>query len=272
MLKSVMKYEFRSLWRLSYPWLIVMAAAMAAACGMGFLLHTDLFTDSLWLAGVTILGTYGLFVVAVFLGGAILALLPQIRFYRSCFSDEGYLTFMLPVSTDRLLLGKMIPACLFTFLASILTVVGYVVALVIPIDVGSSVGITGEILEALRALFQYAGSEYILPLILNLVKFALQFVTYVILGHAAICIGALLMKKHKLLGAVVFGFLIYSAVNTLSGILSFLVGLPLDSLLDLYGPLYLTLSAAASILLDLGLLLGAYFLCRSLLSRHLNLE
>lgn len=275
MLKTAMKYECRSLWRLSFPWLIVMIGAMAFACGAGFLLNSWAGNEQpmQFFSSITMMGTYGLSLAAVFLCGAVLVLLPQFRFFRSCFSDEGYLTLMIPLSPDQFLFGKAIPACLFTFLALVLSFMGVAVAIYIPFLANAAPEIFRKFLKDLLLFRQNGEAAYILPSILNIVKIVLQFSAYVMLGYTAVCLGAVVFRKHRLLGAVVFEFLVFSVVNTLSDFLSFLfLGIAGGGMASTQSPLYVSLVSLALLLLYAAILACSYFLCRSLLFKHLNLE
>ena len=126
------------------------------------------------------------------------------RFYKSCFTDEGYLTFTLPVTTHEILLSSLIN----TFLGVLLMVVVACVSLGGLLLLGFS-GVEGfwpALWELLPRLLQDVANSLTGELLgyglMMLLAGTLGFICEIILLMLCITIGAMVAKKHKLLAAV----------------------------------------------------------------------
>lgn len=114
MLKKLLKYDFKSVFK--YWWIaavISFTLSIAGGVSLYLLLKEPEVPDA-----VILLSGLGLFLV--FLGFAAFILLSAIlvfvRFYKNFFTDEGYLTFTLPVSRLHLLNSKLIMSVSTLFL------------------------------------------------------------------------------------------------------------------------------------------------------------
>ena len=106
MLKKLLKYDFRAV--LKFWWIAVAANFLLSVTG-GFISLIESYDT--WLAElVSTMSGFPLFLVncsyvALFIVALVLLF---IRFYQNFFSDEGYLTFTLPVTRSQLLNSKVI--------------------------------------------------------------------------------------------------------------------------------------------------------------------
>ena len=103
MLRKLIKYDMKALNR----FLIIVHAflILAAILGRIFITSRAGSGSGEWNATILVLGFALCFLL---LTGATYttAIVAAVRFYRNMFSDEGYLTHTLPVSTDTLLLRR----------------------------------------------------------------------------------------------------------------------------------------------------------------------
>lgn len=145
----------------------------------------------------------GVAAVAICSAGSLFFLI--YRFYKRCFTDEGYLTFTLPVTTHQILLSSLVN-----------TVIGELIMLV---AVGLSVGIAvllflGAFPENLiwadvSVGLKEAFSQMWTSLVKNKEVFAsaagtgiIGALSELIVLMLAVTIGAMIAKKHKILAAV----------------------------------------------------------------------
>ena len=104
MFRKLLKYDIKSIANI---WLIMSATVLAMSVFAGFCVkdiiintnNPDYFPWSV--IGVMI--TY----IAYIAFGIITSILVYLRFYKNFFSDEGYLTFTLPVKRSHLLLSNL---------------------------------------------------------------------------------------------------------------------------------------------------------------------
>lgn len=278
MLKKVMKYEGCALWRVTSPLFLIMAGVSVLAFLLAlFISSTVASRPEMMLAQVTVSLFYVFLIASLFLVGAIFAVLVLSRFFTTCFSDEGYLTFMLPVPLHRLLLGKAVTAYLFFFVYLVALCGGLFIGAGLPYLLGSPDDFAHELVsvfEIFPMLFGLGGGGVsTLQWILTAVRILVQAGSILLLAYTSIVIGSTVMKKHKLFGSVIFGFVTYTVVEILNSLISFLF---LERILRedfvQLSETYFTFSNVMYILLFAALGVAGYFISYRLLDRHLNLE
>ena len=119
MFRKVLKYDFRAVGRLW--WILALALTWISVLGAIALRSIISFT-SMDMSRYTVLTEIMLIGAIIFLfasfiaicaSGLLTQLLVYYRFYRNFYTDEGYLTFTLPVSRKTLLLSKDSKSVLF---------------------------------------------------------------------------------------------------------------------------------------------------------------
>lgn len=148
------------------------------------------------------------------------------RYYKNLFTDEGYLTFTLPVKTSQIILSKLLTAIIWTIIVVISTVIGIFIFVIFGT---SSEFINYEVIDAIVKFFHYVtnlefisnfdliliGLEYLIYLFISLV-------TSILLMYLAITLGAITAKKHKILASVGFYFIISTIVSIIETIAEFI--------------------------------------------------
>ena len=228
MFKKLIKYDLTSVWRLW--WIILLTLPCATVVGslaIRFAIGSS-FSSNIVDVVVTTLAT--LLGIACFLvivvAGALTAVLVYIRFYKNLFSDEGYLTFTLPVSRRSILLAKTLNAFIWFSLYGVLVFICICIAAIVipPVDPGQ--GIFNPIVyeEAGSALSDSFG-PFITDL-LKLIVWVIIYITEIILlsavslllsintVHFCITLGAAVAKKAKVLTAIG----VYYGINVLSSL------------------------------------------------------
>lgn len=186
------------------------------------------------------------------------------RFYKSRFSDEGYLTFTLPVNHHQLLLSSILNSVFSVLIvvAACFTAVGIVVVLflsafplkLIWADVlMSAKQILNQIWESLCENAQevtMVAASALVGAVASLIELML-----------AVTIGAMIAKKHKILAAVA----VYYGINLA---LSFVQSMFAATVIFSQNFNWLM---GSTILVSLAAATGGYFLIYYLTSRRLNL-
>ena len=120
MLKKLLKYDIRAVAGLWWIGAVVsVGASILGAILMRFSIAvSDSNTPSVILKMFATLALIvGIFcVIAVAVSYVFTMILVFVRFYRHFFTDEGYLTFTLPVKRSTLLLSKSINAVIWCFM------------------------------------------------------------------------------------------------------------------------------------------------------------
>ena len=209
MLKKMLKHDMRAMWRTAMPLLLVSGIVSAVCCGMlYFTLNFSESSDESLIGILTLVGSfYVMGLIAVIVLPTIISVFVLVRYYKSLFTDEGYLTMVLPMSSTTLINEKI----LFTLIWWVITcgaiVVGVGVSAVLPITLYSKEILTG-IIESFKFIFGslLKPSVGLAASILNGILIALRLLESAMLTTAAITVGATVVRKRRLLGAFLFYF------------------------------------------------------------------
>lgn len=224
MLKKCLKYDFEAVMR---TWWIVAVSMMGAAviAGLGFRFFSQCMVADEVNEGLTVLAAFvaiGSYfcVMAMIIGMTVSFILIFWRMYTHFYTDQGYLTFTLPVKRSTLYLSKVIMATVLEAATVGILILGILfMVLVVPPTEGGEFFISLDWLSAIGDFFQglvdVAGWWLILWIpaaIAILVLFAL-FQNGLI--YFCITMGAVVAKRHKLIAAIG----IYYGVNLAVGLI-----------------------------------------------------
>lgn len=277
MLGKLLKHEWKAVWKVPTLLIgIVMLAGLVA--GLTFAMP---IWNSDWvglpMSGVMLILTFFFGLSGVNIGIIIYF---GVRYYKSMFTDEGYLTHTLPVSARELLLNKVITMSAW----NLITAAGVIVSLMIfggvavlalkPLDSEFSRDVIRALAE-LPGLFtdpSLSGFQtFCASLILMMFTSAFSG-TMILIG--AITLGQM-VRKHRILGAIGA----YFAINGVVQMVNTVVMMPLmfNSMnnvwwkMDSPFPIFTAFYTAMS-LVFVAVSIGLYFLCEYLIKRQLELE
>jgi len=271
MFAKLLKNEFRA----TAGWLATACIGAVAAGTVGgisirFLIQglaSGRITDNSKAGVGEIICAFAILTAVLVLGacGAASLIMLVVRFYQSRFTDEGYLTFTLPVSTHQILLSSLVHILLSIVIVSV--VIFGSVFLMILISV-TGIGelwqeTIGELMSGVHRLFSYLRPED-MPYVLLMAASALTHSLWeIVCLMLAISIGAVAVKKHKILLSVAIYYGIHILTAILEGgvmVVTLEAGDPMPA-----GPM------VGPILLCLALSIGGYFLMHYLVTKKLNL-
>lgn len=260
MFAKLLKMEFRSTWNvLGILCLSLVGAGLLGGVAIRYLVGED--TPKQWLM---ILCTLAIVAAVLFFAVCCAAaLIVQIvRFYRSRFTDEGYLTFTLPVTTHQILLSSFITSAVNLIAIAAVAVVSFVLMglCVVPEFeiLRKGLHILWEELPELWSRFTQA--DVLQAFGLLLLNMIVAFSNELILIMLAVTIGSLVAKKHKILAAVAFYYILHIVDLTFTGVSMVKLAESPDSLLGLLAIVNLIIAVAG------------YFLMYFLVDKKLNLN
>ena len=290
MLGKLIKHDFRALSRTLFPLQIgILGGGLVATLLSALSIR---LSEGSWAAanGSSLLQGLILSIsimTAVLIGVAIMAslfvtlILICYHFYRSFLSDEGYLTFTLPVSTSNLLWSKLFTGMFWVMINAVVVMITLLIYSVF--GTTSNTLINAEVLNGFRYFFTELlpqAKEYVsVPLVigesvvLGIVGLAAQLLQI----FFAIIIGGQVAKKHRILAAIGMYLLINMGVGMVSSVF-----LSVVSLGEFMVPM--TLTGAPEIgrfmtntfgwygLLSVGLCALFFLVSRSILRKNLNLQ
>lgn len=283
MFSKLLKHEWKANWRLlSILSLAVIIAAVVGTIALRVMVnYGDRLSESNSFLNLLLL-PLGLLVFVSFLAlvvyaAAVLFVL-LFRFYKNKFTDEGYLTFTLPVTNHQIFLSSAVNMLIWSVISVVLVILLFVVMILI--GTSTSGFINMELIRELRSLklilpemaeaySEILGDSYG---ILTLISILISPVYNVVLAMTCITLGAVVAKKHKILAAIG----IYYGANTVLGILSSaittvpsLMFIGNDGLAS--SDRYFTLTMVAQLLIYAAVIVGGYFLSTKLMKNKLNL-
>lgn len=267
MLGKLIKYDLRYVMR--YLWILAVASLGGAFIG-GF--SIKLINNSVsGLGGDLIaLGVIGIMIAVLVLSAFALASAVFIfyRFNQNFYTDEGYLTFTLPVKKSELLLSKLISGIAVFSVSTVILFIDIVIMIAIGEGFESSGGTTVQDPRSplLSAIYFVEG--------VTLVFAAAVLVT--LLVFIFISLSSMLKKKHRIIIGVIVAYLLSGALSML---FSFAFGFGSRSIIDMLAGLDAVvqdwLSALMLLTVDLLLLMlcaVAYTAEYRILDKHLNLS
>lgn len=122
MLGKLIKYEWRGLRLPLTIMMIVLAGTMILTCGVILTINPKLDETLAWYSGVALTLSFLLYyfgIIGCTLGTTLIVV---VRFYKTCYTDQGYLTHTLPVTPHQLLNSKILTA-IFTQLLMIFAII-----------------------------------------------------------------------------------------------------------------------------------------------------
>lgn len=233
MLKKCLKYDLAAVFRV--VWILIVVSFGAVVCmGAGLRCFTEVIIvpeeEPQFLAALGAMGGY-FFAICCFIVAIAAAVVGTIlvywRMYSNFFTDEGYLTFTLPVKRSTLYLSKVLTCSIVEMAGAAACLLGGLIAIPIAIPTEGfaliNVGIFTEIPTILTDMWNTLG---VWPVV-----WVLLIPPMILVGQLANCgltflcitLGAAIFKKGKLIAAVG----IYWLVNNLSGVVVQFVSFPL---------------------------------------------
>lgn len=228
MFGKLLKHDFKAVFR--YWWLLLPAVpVLSVAIGLAIrlLLTTELAVGEYPIIEILLILFISFAFVALAASTLVTPILSLVRFYKHFYTDEGYLTFTLPVRRRTLFLSKIVNASIFNAMYFLLMVFSVSAALVcaLPSDIlADFFSAFGKMLDGLKLL----GAWNVVYFVEWIALFVAIDLFATLLLYLCVTIGALVVRKAKL----VVGLAIYYGVNTaISSVLQILTSivLPLTS-------------------------------------------
>lgn len=218
MLGKLIKYEWKGFRFPLLIMIIVLTVATALTSGIILTINSD-FDEvsvvfsmlSLWI----IIVMYYFSIIGCLWG---IMLVIVVRFYKTCYTDQGYLTHTLPVSTQKILIVKIVSSAVVSMLVTIVTVVS--VLIILKLGVNHIVGddLISKVFEQLFSDFKdefgFSFGWYIAYLIFYFIIAVFANITTVL---GCVSLGQL-YTKHRVIGAIIAYLVIQFVMNLMGNI------------------------------------------------------
>lgn len=196
------------------------------------------------------------------------------RFYKNKFTDEGYLTFTLPVSAGQIFLSSFLNILAWLVISGLVVIAAVSMILFI----GAAEPLKEYVQEIQFAMGNLSGwveeemlgePGYRAYCVLASISTVIAPVYSVLLLMTSITIGSVLAKKHKILATIGMYYCINFGVSIVESTLAVVPTIILGMNEEIY--VFYASTSAITLLLQIGLGIGGYFLSTHLMKRKLNL-
>lgn len=280
MLKKLFKYENKALskWLLPLSIAVIILSILAS-----ILLKTQIiFNDSLdydIFSDLFNVSTSILLIVCIvaIVSTALIALVLILqRFRRNLFSNEGYLTFTLPVKPRDILLSKLFSASLWFLIVLISVTIG---AFIFAVFGTSKEFINYDVLNFISEVFDFLYQDGELAsfttafLIEYLIYMLISIPTGILLFYLSITLGNQIAKKHKVFAAIGMFFAISAVFSMIQSLFeTIFLYIPFSGgYIEDYN-FFSYLLFIPMIIVSIGAGIGFYFIIKYIIKNHLNLE
>lgn len=269
MLRKCLRYDLKSV----FPYWLIGAIAMIAFSILGGIAYRNLEVNPVsaylfrweWIILIIVYFAFAAFVV-------LSSILIYLRYYNHFFSDEGYLTFTLPVKRKTLFFSKVINGVIWQSLTNLVVLLSIIIIfLFVPsTDSGSSLPSTET--ESL-----FSGLWILVYILESLILTVISSVVSVLVMYYLITVGANMVRKNKLVSTIglIFGagvvLYILTYVGLFGGILytASVASLPFLNFTNYELLIFFCLALAIAIALTLAIAFAMMTL--RILERKLNL-
>lgn len=266
MLIKLFKHEWKATWKLPTG-LIVFLQIVTIFAGLTFAApfwESELDGLEVLLALVWLL--YYFSIIGVSLGITIYL---AVRFYKSMYTDEGYLTHTLPVTSHQLLISKVLPMIIWTALG--------LLGIFVSVSIFATMAVNFlqadmPMVEIITEVVQFFADDEGVRLLVSMLFLGIAgLLSSAMMIAGSITIGQL-VGKHKILGSIGA----YFAISTVVQICSNIVMIPLfvkddiyyeNSVFDIMTPAYFAIGVIALIIAVV-----LYFISEFIIRRKLNLD
>ena len=281
MFGKCLKYELRAYSRLLVPtFIVLMIVGVLMSVAVGVLTRLVAANGNELIQAIAAILLYFI-IMAVYLSLFIIPVMVFVltvrRFYKSFFTDEGYLTFTLPVSVDCHITSKL-TAALIADIFGVITAVLYVgiIALGAVISNFSAVSdfFTGMGFGELFEMLAYFGLDSVISLLLVIMLFVLSALANYLLLYLSISFGCMLAKKHRFIvcGACYLG--VNTVVSTIGSIVSTILTFVMSAAIIQMQEAGLIINIILAVLSALIAVeaVACYFITRYILKNKVNLD
>ncbi len=285
MLKKCLKYDLRAVGRIWWILAVVMmGAALLAGVSIRAMTQSMESGSSDFVVFLSVFGMLGALICFLAMAAALTVSIIMVywRTYTHFFTDEGYLTFTLPVKRSTLYLSKVLTAAIIETATVLLFVLGIGLILLIapPAENGQLINPAAYTVlgEAFALLWEGVGGWLIvwglaaIPCLLMTQLYACGLV------FLCLTIGSVIAKKHKLLAGIGIYFGVTTAVSFVGQLISYFLASGILSVLGYAIAAGVTVGGitVTAVLLIYALLLACmgvslHFATTHLLEKKLNL-
>lgn len=228
MLGKLLKYDLRSVSRLLVPaTLLAAAVTILGTVALRLIIYISTTYSGGFVATAAIVGLVLIVVasvVALIAYSVVSVIFIYVRFYKNLFTDEGYLTFTLPVKSHSLLLSKLITYAIWGFITAF-AVFAFILIFVLVGCATPGQIVSTTVWEGLCEFLREMLSMSPLAVLVYIAEIIVQAIASGLMVFLSIAIGCTVANKHKVVTSVAFYFVLNTALQVISTVFIMLIGL-----------------------------------------------
>ena len=202
MFNKVFKYDFKYVFR--FWWIFAVATAGLSVLA-GLLIRSMVTMSEMQIYNflASFLSTMGIAAIIMIIGVfPIVALVACIvRYYKNLFSDEGYLTFTLPVKRSIHLNSKILNYVVFETMSVLVIILDILLILII-----GSKSFFSEIIPGISQFFATIAKSWSIWLTFDVILVPILLLVYTLMSinlyYLSITIGSVISNRHKVLASI----------------------------------------------------------------------
>jgi hypothetical protein len=197
------------------------------------------------------------------------------RFYTSFFTDEGYLTFTLPVTMDCHILTKTVSMLIWNFASYIAMLISIgILILGLYISVPEFFSMDAYTKQYLEQIFKQFGDVFGGTIAFGIIQTIVSTIASSLLLFFSISVGCMLAKKHRFIVCAASYFIISAVISEVTAIVTELVAMQfynIESTAENANLLAMTIVLVSTVLY-IAQGVGCYFGTRWILKNKINLD
>ena len=285
MLGKLIKYEWKGLRFPLMIMMIVLAGTMILTCGVILTINPKLDETLAWYSVMALMLSIFLYYFGIIGCTLGTTLIIAVRFYKTCYTDQGYLTHTLPASATQILNAKIIAS----ILAYLLMLLAIAATIFIIFEVGLHhafslmSGEQDELRRIVEQEFSFILSEFSDVLGISLggyIAYLIFFSVIALFANVVTILGCVslgqLYAKHRIIGAIAAYFIVQFVMQIINNIC--FIPMYTKMMIDSYNSEVLSLFGILSPTLNLSLFMAVvvavimYFVNLHMMTKKLNLE
>jgi hypothetical protein len=267
MLRKILKYDLRLLSKSILPiQLSVLGISLTGCVFLFFIIGlAGMENPTAQIIGnLLIMGYYSIFQLILTVSMFATIILALYRYYKSVFTDEGYLTMVIPVDPAVTFAAKYLSLLITAVVSAAVTFVSVIISFALPMMLHFS----SEVFAELKSMIDLMGMNNILLFILRGGAIALTGeLLSLTAAMTAITVGSLIVKRFKLL----ISYLLYEGAGYLISTVIMIIVIVMAVLLWPFPELSATLITLVLVIFTAGATVGLYFLNVFLLRKKFNI-
>lgn len=281
MFSKLLKYEWRA--NAGLLGILSLCALGVGLLGGGVLkaitvLEKNWTWDQMTSVAISGLSSMMIFVVLALVAYALaVQFITVYRFYKNKFTDEGYLTFTLPVTVHQIFWSSFLNILIWMVISVAVVLLSGGLIILIGLDVPTVdflkelAGLVSNMEELLTDL-SLPGANLLITM--GVLQIIISPLYGIFLLMTSITLGCVLAKKHKILATIGLFYcinMVVSVIETILGVVPSMMLLSATLTQQDHYLYYVSLSLGLTLLLQIGLSVGGYFWSTYLMKHKLNL-